>query len=203
MAVAIGMNRDTDKPYYGLLELSENSAIFVAPDGLDKGWANTNGRDVAFTDAFLEQVQNDLCIDTTRIFATGFSYGAGMSYAVACARPTVFRGGAVYAAALLSGCQGGTTPVAYFGAHGINDATLNYSGGENLRNKFVTLNRCVSQNPPRAPRGGHICTSFDGCMPEFPVRWCSYDGGHNPTHKDSGTRESWVPEEAWNFIAQF
>jgi hypothetical protein len=105
-----GLGGSTEDPYYGLWDLAESSTIFVALEGLDAGWVNTGGRDVAFTDAILEEVLVDLCIDTTRIFATGFSFGAAMSHALACSRPDVFRGVALYAGAQLSGCDGGTTP---------------------------------------------------------------------------------------------
>ena len=33
----------TQSPFYGLWNLSNNSTIFVAPDGLNAGWANSNG----------------------------------------------------------------------------------------------------------------------------------------------------------------
>ena len=52
-----------------------------------------------------------------------------MSYAIACARANVFRAVAVYSGAQLSGCSGGTQPIAYFGLHGISDNVLNISVG--------------------------------------------------------------------------
>lgn len=142
-----GMGGSTEKPYYGLWDLAEGSTIFVAPEGLDAGSANSGGRDLTLTDVILAQVQGDLCIDKTRIFATGFSYGAGMSYAIACARADVFRGVALYAGAQLSGCTGGTTPIAYFHAHGISDSVLDISQGRTLRDRYVMVNGCTSQNP--------------------------------------------------------
>ncbi|WP_437585242.1 hypothetical protein [Sorangium sp. So ce1000] len=33
----------TQRPFYGLWDLAENSAIFIAPDGLNAGCGNTNG----------------------------------------------------------------------------------------------------------------------------------------------------------------
>lgn len=80
-------NNVTSAGYYGLQPLSNNSAIFVAPQGLNAGWANTNGRDLTLFDDISRQVENDLCVDTTQRFALGWSYGGAMSYAVACARP--------------------------------------------------------------------------------------------------------------------
>ena len=204
--VAMGGNGgSTDDPYYGLWDLANNSTIFVAPEGINAGWENSGGRDLKFTDAILKQMQEGLCIDNSRIFATGFSYGAAMSNAVACARANVFRGVALYAGAQLSGCEGGTTPIAYFGAHGIADSVLNISQGRGLRDRFARNNGCSATNAPEPSRGSgtHICTSFQGCRDGYPVRWCAFDGDHNPTEKDRGQSKSWVPGEAWQFISQF
>jgi poly(3-hydroxybutyrate) depolymerase len=201
-----GMGGSTEDPYFGLWDLAQNSTIFVAPEGLNAGWANTGGRDVALTDAILEEVLGDLCIDRARIFSTGFSFGASMSHALACARADVFRGVALYAGAQLSGCAGGTTPIAYFHAHGVSDSVLNFTqSGLPLRDRYVALNGCTPQNPPApaANSGTHICTSYEGCSEGHPVRWCAHGGDHNPTEKDQGQSESWVPGEAWGFITQF
>ena len=74
--------------YYGLRALSNNSAIFVAPQGLNNGWANSGGEDLTFVDTMVRLIEGALCVDTTQLFSLGFSYGGGMSYAIACARAT-------------------------------------------------------------------------------------------------------------------
>ena len=200
-----GNGSATESPYYGLWNLAQNSTIFVAPEGIDKGWANTGGRDLAFTDAILNQIQSNFCIDKSRIFATGFSYGAGMSNAVACARANIFRGVALYAGAQLSGCDGGTAPIAYFATHGLDDNVLSIAQGRSLRDRFVRNNQCTAQNPLEPARGSgtHICTSYQNCSAGHPVRWCAFDGGHWPSQHDAGQPESWIPQEAWQFISQF
>lgn len=200
-----GNGAATETPYYGLWNLAQNSTIFIAPEGIDKGWANSGGRDIALTDAILNQVQSNLCIDKSRIFATGFSFGAGMSNAIACARANVFRGVALYSGAQLSGCDGGTLPIAFFATHGLSDDVLNISQGRGLRDRFVKNNACTAQNPlePAIGSGTHICTSYQGCSAGHPVRWCAFDGGHWPSQHDAGKPDSWIPGEAWNFITQF
>jgi poly(3-hydroxybutyrate) depolymerase len=72
--------------YYGIRALANETAIFVSPNGIDAGWANTNNRDVDFVDQILTEVLSNLCVDEKQIFSTGFSYGGAMSYALACAR---------------------------------------------------------------------------------------------------------------------
>jgi len=101
-------DRNTDRPFYGFGDLTDNKTIFVVPQGLvnqggGAGWPNPNNRDVNFTDDMLAAISSDLCIDTSRVFTTGFSYGAGMSVALACVRPDKFRAAAVYEPAFISG----------------------------------------------------------------------------------------------------
>ena len=119
----------TQSPFFGQWNLANNSTIFVAPDGIDAGWANTNGRDLALTDDILKEVEADLCIDTSRVFANGFSYGGSMTAMLACQRADVFRAVAVYAGGIsgMSGACTGTTPIAYYGATGTQDS--GYSRG--------------------------------------------------------------------------
>jgi poly(3-hydroxybutyrate) depolymerase len=197
--------------YYGLRALSGNSAIFVAPQGLNNGWANSGGEDITFVDAMLAQIEAALCVDTTQRFAGGFSYGGGMSYALACARPTVFRAVAVYAGGQLSGCTGGTEPVAYIGLHGLRDPVLNISQGRSLRDRFVRNNGCTPQNPPEPTRGSltHTVTAYTGCRSGYPVTWAAYDAGHTPGPVDGSAGDfepgerSWTRAVVWNFFAQF
>ena len=59
--------------YYGLQGLSNNSAILVAPQGIDNGWANTNGRDLTLVDNLTSLIEGDLCVDTSQLFALGWS----------------------------------------------------------------------------------------------------------------------------------
>jgi poly(3-hydroxybutyrate) depolymerase len=198
--------------YYGLREQADNSTnskmIFVAPQGNGNGWANSGGQDLTLVDDLVKLLEGDLCVDTTRIFSMGFSYGGGMTYAIACARAKVFRAAAVYSGAQLSGCTGGTDPIAYIGIHGVSDGTCNISGGRSLRDKFVSNNGCTAQSPPEpsAGSGKHICTSYAGCSTGHPVRWCAFDGGHTPGNVDGGGDDgakTWTKAEAWQFFTQF
>lgn len=195
--------------YYGLLPLSNNSTIFVAPQGIDNGWANTNGRDLTLFDDISRQVENDLCVDTSQRFALGWSYGGAMSYAVACARPTVVRAVTVISGANLSGCNGGTQPVAYFGIHGIYDSVLNISAGRSLRDTFVRNNGCTAQSPREPSRGSltHITTTYSGCREGYPVQWAAFDGDHTPSPVDGSSSpndsRTWTSGEIWRFFSQF
>ncbi|MDD1059951.1 ricin-type beta-trefoil lectin domain protein [Streptomyces cocklensis] len=198
--------------YYGLRRLADsanNGTIFVAPQGINNGWANSNGQDVTFVDDMVGQLESGLCVDTTQVFSSGFSYGGSMTYALACARPTVFRAVAVYSGANLSGCSGGTQPVAYMGLHGIRDNVLPIANGRSLRDTFVRNNGCTPQNPPEPAYGSltHIITAYSGCRSGYPVVWAAFDGaGHDPGPIDGSTGDgwrTWTSGEVWKFFTQF
>ena len=206
--VASGGSDGSAWAYYGMLSQSNNTTIFVAPQGIGNGWANSSGEDVTFTDDMIRLIENDLCVDTTQLFSVGFSYGGAMSYALACARPTVFRAVAAIAApGPISGCSGGTQPIAYMGIHGVSDGIQN---GRSLRDTFVRNNGCTAAEPARAgagqpdPHHHHLL----GCRAGYPVVWAAFDGGHQQGPVDgcagceSGAR-SWVKPEVWRFFTQF
>jgi poly(3-hydroxybutyrate) depolymerase len=167
----------TKGPFYGLWQLADSSTIFVAPDGTpaptvqsaatannngspkvtgsNAGWANGNGQDIKLTNDILKQVEADLCIDTSRIFANGFSYGGAMSYEIACDPSTVsqFRGVAIYSGSpTLSGCSaaGGkpTTPIATFLSHGNQDPMNPFTWGQQMRDSLAADNGCKTPSSP-------------------------------------------------------
>ncbi|MGW5746678.1 RICIN domain-containing protein [Amycolatopsis sp. NPDC003861] len=194
--------------YYGMQSQSGNSTIFVAPQGLNNGWGNSGGEDVTFTDDMVRLIENDLCVDTTQLFSVGFSYGGAMSYALACARANVFRAVvAIAAPGAISGCSGGTQPIAYMGIHGVSD---NIGAGRGLRDTFVRNNGCTPQNAPEPAAGSktHYLTTYSGCRTGYPVVWAPFDGGHQQgpvdgcTGCESGAR-SWTKTEIWKFFSQF
>jgi poly(3-hydroxybutyrate) depolymerase len=212
-------DRNTDRPFYGMGDLTDDQTIFVVPQGLvgasgGAGWENPNSRDVNFTDAMLEAISSDLCIDTSRVFTTGFSFGAGMSVALACVRPDKFRAAVVYEPAFISGVNATqcTTPIAFFQSHGVDDQVLNYDRGLTVLDTFAGVNGCTAMTPPDPPTNGHTCISYEGCS--VPTRFCNFGAGegnpsntslrgHYPSAKDPGQSTSWVPAEAWSFITQF
>jgi poly(3-hydroxybutyrate) depolymerase len=207
--------------YYHLLPLSDNSTIFVAPNGQNGGqpcsgtgvgdggcgWPNGNDADIALGDAVVAEIEENFCIDTDRIFATGWSYGGSMSYANACERPLsggppgYIRAIAVYSGAQLSGNCSPSKPVAYYASHGTGDSVLNYSMGLSLAQNFANANGCNWQEPTRAT-GAHVCTELTGCMEGYPLVFCSFNGDHTPDPSDGGGG-SWEYQNVWDFFSQF
>jgi poly(3-hydroxybutyrate) depolymerase len=208
--------------YYHLLPLSNNSAIFVAPNGQQNnasctqasgcGWPNPSNTDLQLADAVVAQIEQNFCVDTNRIFATGWSYGGSMSYKTACERPLggvtngFVRAIAVYSGAQLSGTCTPSKPVAYYASHGTSDSVLSYDGngggGVQLAHNFSTANGCTWATPTKVTSGNHVCTNLMGCMTGYPVEFCSFNGDHTPDPRD-GQAASWEYQNVWTFFSQF
>ncbi|KAL2180676.1 carbohydrate esterase family 1 protein [Thermothelomyces heterothallicus CBS 202.75] len=193
------MNDVANGGFYDLRSRAGDSTIFVAPNGLNAGWANVGGEDITFTDQIVDMLMNDLCVDETQFFATGWSYGGAMSHSVACSRPDVFKAVAVIAGAQLSGCAGGTTPVAYLGIHGAADNVLPIDLGRQLRDKWLQTNGCNYQGAqdPAPGQQAHVKTTYS-CS-RAPVTWIGHGGGHVPDPTGSNGVK-FAPQETWDFF---
>jgi poly(3-hydroxybutyrate) depolymerase len=198
------------RDYFTLAALdTSKSTIFVAPDAAN-GMGSWSKSDVELTDAILERLEADLCIDKTRIFATGFSFGGAMSIAIACTRADVFRGVAFFSGADLTGsCTGTLTkPIAYYAsqASGDSSGTPMPSSGRVKQAEFAAVNGCMAEPTATTfPAAGqpHTCTDYKGCSAGHPTKYCVFDGPHGWEPKDPGQSMSWNAPEAWKFIAQF
>jgi polyhydroxybutyrate depolymerase len=185
--------------YYGLSSRSAGSAILVAPDGLpdpsqnnSKGWPNTNGQDVAFVKAMLQQFESNLCIDQSRIFSTGFSYGGIFSLTLGCEMSDVFRAVAPESGEFFGSCRTKGGPVAVWQAQGDSDTTVPPANAQAANNYFATTNHCSTQTTAVSPSP---CVTYQGCDSGYPVTWCEFSGGHMPW--------SQAPDPVWAFFNQF
>ena len=197
--------------YFTFATQDSKNTVFAAPDAVDGAGTWSNG-DVAFTDAILTQLEGDLCIDTTRVFATGFSFGGGMAMALACTRADVFRAIAFFSGAdLTNSCPTTLTkPIAYYASQASEDAnglsTTSPITGEYKQAQFAALNGCTAvPSSTTYPASGqpHTCTNYKGCSAGHPTEYCVFNGSHGWEPKDPGQTTSWDAPEAWKFITQF
>jgi len=208
--------------YFGLLReatAAKQPAIFIAPGGIGNLPWDYN-RDVVLFDDILALVDANLCIDDSRVFTTGFSFGAMMSYALTLGRPSKLRGAVAMAAANYNFTQptNAHVPIAYMGTTGMSDGTCPWGndtmGGKACNLQHAKDNGCTipaGNNIPTTTVGSkkYVCYDFEGCKPGYPVKACTFDGPHTPSSIDDGSSTSddglkaFIPPLAWKFIAQF
>lgn len=173
----LGGDGNLIRSYFGIETEAAGRALFVYPDGLATqggrtGWSTG---DLAFFDAMITELSAAYCVDASRIFATGHSFGGYMSNLVGCSRGTVVRAIAPVSGGLLGGtCD---RPVAAWIAHGDNDTVVEQSQSISARDRWRIANSCAATSAPTEPSP---CVSYDGCSAGHAVTWCSFAGGHYP-----------------------
>jgi poly(3-hydroxybutyrate) depolymerase len=169
-------------------------AIYVTPQGLVdgqfRGWPNTDGRDETLTRAIVARIEEQYCIDRTRYFSTGFSYGGSMSFTAALCMSDLFRGIGAMAGAPISGAGQCVPerPVAAWINHGTDDEALSIELALPLRDALVEKNGCTQQTAAVEPSP---CVAYQGCDEGYPVVWCEVQGaGHEiPSYSSTAIAE--------------
>src|SRR5262252_499434 len=188
-SVDAGTAPSKEGPYYGIEPMAGGAAIFVAPQALSTSWLNAN--DIPYVNAMISRFESQLCIDQSRIFATGFSMGAIQTIALGCAEGNVFRAIAPMSGEIMGTCAG-THRLPYWGSHGLSDPTIPIANGRMARDKFLSIDHCTSTTVAGTPSG---CVNYQGCDSGYPVSWCEFDGVHEPP--------PFSGEAIWAFFTQF
>ncbi|WP_173341466.1 T9SS type A sorting domain-containing protein [uncultured Fibrobacter sp.] len=213
-------DQDHPSPYYGQQKLdTEGNYIFVSPRGDTDGmpWSVSSDKDHKFIDQLLTTLEENYCIDTSRVFMTGFSFGAMVTNSMAQDMQDRLRAVAVYATAdyniYLPKNKG--LPIAWMAVHGKNDGTCQYNRARDSALKRILKNNgkadadgnftdASAEKPKEVGGSGHLCYDFTTVDERFPVKFCSWNGQHQWTAYDNGNWQStWVPEEVHKFFEQF
>ena len=213
-------DQDHPSPYYGQQKLdTEGNYIFVSPRGDTDGmpWSVSSDKDHKFFDQLLTTLNENYCIDTSRVFMTGFSFGAMVTNSMAQDMQDRLRAVAVYATAdyniYLPKNKG--LPIAWMAVHGKNDGTCQYNRARDSALKRILKNNgkadadgnftdASAEKPKEVGGSGHLCYDFTTVDERFPVKFCSWNGQHQWTAYDNGNwQNTWVPEEVHKFFEQF
>ena len=213
-------DQDHPSPYYGQQKLdTEGNYIFVSPRGDTDGmpWSVSSDKDHKFINQLLTTLEENYCIDTSRVFMTGFSFGAMVTNSMAQDMQDRLRAVAVYATAdyniYLPKNKG--LPIAWMAVHGKNDGTCQYNRARDSALKRILKNNgkadadgnftdASAEKPKEVGGSGHLCYDFTTVDERFPVKFCSWNGQHQWTAYDNGNwQNTWVPEEVHKFFEQF
>lgn len=192
------------------------------PDGDDprRAWqgapySDPDVDDVAFAVDLIEALNDELCIDDERVYATGKSNGGGLALALACRIPDRIAAAAAAAPALYpetrEGClQKPTAPTMII--HGTDDVTIPYAGDpardlpaiEKWGEELAAASRCRSKPKvthigedvqdmtwSKCAHGGEVAVvSVEGGGHVWPGA-AAYSGGGHTTHTISGNDVVW------------
>jgi polyhydroxybutyrate depolymerase len=155
-----------------------NDFIAVFPNGTGSpvGWdiaasAHPN-HDIDFMNAMLDTLEANLCVDTSRVYATGLSDGALMTSLLACTMANRFAAFAAVAGIVMdSPCRPGRrVPILAF--HGTADPILHFNGGVGN----AVLNHVLGTGPAPPPTTQPPPKLNGGGYPSFVREWAAKDG---------------------------
>lgn len=205
------MNYQADDDKYKLISKSEKEGfIILFPNGFSKlpsgklatwnaGKCCGQARDkkiddVGFVRAMIKRTIQQLSIDDSRIYATGMSNGAMMSYRLACELPDVFRAiAAVAGTDNTIDCKPGKT-ISVLHIHALNDDHVRFYGGAgpgaknkelvtdyssvpDTVQKWVSLNQCNKAPVRILTIKGAYCDHYTGCKDNVSVKLCATESG--------------------------
>jgi poly(3-hydroxybutyrate) depolymerase len=216
----IGSNDESvvGQDYYHLQRKAEDDdvpVIFLAPQALpgelgdgNGTWNTMNDVDHVFFDDLLAFVKTNLCIDVSRVFAIGFSYGGMQTWSLSVNHQKDIRAAVGIAPANWNIYIPEKTglPIAWMQTTGMDDDRCFWvnNDAEKEGAKYIALehgenNGCTPiADVPTHQQGDFLCYDFEGCDPGYPVKACTYDGGH-----ETVTDRPWIEDEAWKFFMQF
>lgn len=131
-----GSNARQQAAYSRFPEIADAEGfIVVTPDGAGtpQRWNNAGfdgeADDIGFIGALLDELEHELCIDTSRVYAAGISNGSVMAQRLACEMPGRFAAIAAVAALVYPTNCATDAPVPIIAFHGTADACVPYEGG--------------------------------------------------------------------------
>jgi poly(3-hydroxybutyrate) depolymerase len=178
---------------HDLAASATHQQITVYPDGISRegvssGWDESPAStDLLLIDAIIDQLTTTYCIDVSRLYAFGFSWGGWIASAAGCLRGNDFAGFASIEGGTLnseSDCQG---PVPAYIQHDEHDPAEPYDSGVHVRDFWLDVDHADTPVDYDAPLP---CSRYDGTEP---VIFCHPD---NAQH----TWEGWVNGELVSFF---
>jgi poly(3-hydroxybutyrate) depolymerase len=198
--------------YYGYRDKDKKNTIFVAPHGYtdQMPWRCGDNKDHLFFDEILTYLNENLCVDTSRVFSSGFSFGAMYSNSLAQTFQHRLRGVVVFATAdqVIYIPKNSGKPIAWMGVHGMSDGLCTPAMGRSardtaLKNASAEGKDATKEKAQESNSGQHTCYDYKDVDERFPVKWCTDNAGHQWDHRDPGQGQSWVTQTTWEFFTQF
>ena len=143
------------------------------------GWAQKNNvDDVGFIRALVEDLAGRVAIDHARIYATGLSNGAMMSYRLAVEAPDLVAAIAPVAGAMVCVPLKAGRPISILHIHSVDDPRAPYAGG--LGKPFPLTNVRVLHPPVEATIAHWV--EFDGCAQSPKIEPELHGAGRSAKH---------------------
>lgn len=214
MEQTTGMNKEADGAGF----------VLVYPQGVDDppSWnagvgaygPTGDANDIQFTRDMLQSLERNYCVDTHRVYISGFSLGGGMAYRLACTLSDKLAAVATVSGAyypIPEGCHP-TRPLPIMEIHGYADPLAPYAGNVNTRmggvqtylNGWLARDSCTGAPQTFFQQGDVTGLQWTKCADNTIVRhYRISDGLHTWPGSPGTTHVINANVVIWNFFREF
>lgn len=188
--------------------------ITAAGDGIGQSWnagvccnpaQAENVDDVGFTRDMVAAVEREYCVDTSRIYATGFSNGGAMVFRLACEAADLFAAFAPAGGSLaLFPCEP-SAPRPTQIINNVSDPVVPFALGEFSFGEFLKLNACSAARDSTQPAPTATCEIAPDCANGATTELCAVqDVGHQwPGGARNPDGPFHATDAVWDFLSRF
>jgi polyhydroxybutyrate depolymerase len=168
--------------------------VYPAGTGLLPSWnagaccgdaMNAHLDDIGFIRAMISRLETDLCVDTHRIYATGFSNGGMISHRIACEMSDVVAAVAPVSGTLETMPCNPSRPMPIMQFHGTSDLLVPFGGNPSLAmppvvdmmQTWAERDGCALETQNMYLVGDSRCGRYPSCAGGAEVILCTIDGG--------------------------
>jgi poly(3-hydroxybutyrate) depolymerase len=190
-----GQDATTFDKGFGFRAANGEKAVLVFGEALPRpqggrSWMIDTAANMAYMDALIDWLKSNVCIDASRLFATGQSSGGYFSQTLGCQRGHVFRAVAPSSGGIRDfvNCMG--NPGVWM-SHGTGDSGTAKDVAD-AKKYWLEHKKCTSMTKPVDPSP---CVEYQGCVDDIPFVFCEHNGGHPwPPYATKGV---------WTFFSRF
>lgn len=190
-----GQNGTNFRSFLTLDDVAGDDAIVAYPNGAEDLFTPYDQNpDQLLVAATIDDVKGKLSIDTSKIWAFGYSKGGFIANEIACRKPGVFTAMAIHAGGAPQEPQGadgypqcpGVMGLPVLETEGEFDTGI---GGDYGANYWAKVNGCGTSRSATTPAP---CQKADGCPGDKPVVYCLAPGVHHYPIWDKAVDTSWA-----------
>jgi polyhydroxybutyrate depolymerase len=190
-----GQDATTFDTKFGFRAANGEKAVLVFGEALPRpqggrSWMIDTAANMAYMDAVIAWLKDNVCVDSSRLFATGQSSGGYFSQTLGCQRGHVMRAVAPSSGGIRDfvNCMG--NPGVWM-SHGKTD-TGTAKDVADAKAYWLEHKKCSTMTKPVDPAP---CVEYQGCVDEIPFVFCEHPGGHPwPDYATKGV---------WTFFSRF
>jgi polyhydroxybutyrate depolymerase len=180
---------------FGFRAANGEKAVLVFGEALPRpqggrSWMVDTAANMAYMDALIAWLKDNVCIDSSRLFATGQSSGGYFSQTLGCQRGHVMRAVAPSSGGIRDfvNCMG--NPGVWM-SHGKTDSGTAKDVAD-AKAYWLEHKKCTTMTKPVDPSP---CVEYQGCADGVPFVFCEHPGGHPwPDYATKGV---------WTFFSRF